>query len=116
MKLDDAAIEAAYERAVEVLSHDVCSMEDFRSIIRAYEAERLGLIYSEEYEEIVKFDADDKLYINGSSINPFDGSWRISGLMAFGQVSGQGPSREEAITAAITHGKRLEHDWLKSHA
>jgi len=111
MKLDDAAIEAAYERAVEVLSHDVCSKEDFYSIIVAYEAARLGLRYSEECEEIVASSEGDKLYINGSSITTPGGLWNITGLMAFGKVRGQGKSREQAIAAAIAHGAQLERDW-----
>jgi len=115
MKLDEKSIEAAYERAIEVLSYDVCSKEDFYSIIVAYEAARLGIRYSEECQEIIEEKDGDKLYVNGTSIDD-DGVWTVSGLMAFGKVRGRGEDKEKAIRSALDHGRQLEREWMKAYA
>lgn len=112
MKLDHQAVEAAYDRAVDVMGHDVPSRGEFVTIIKAYEAARLGFEINQDFQEIIGEQDGDQLYITGTSIDRVSKLWRIDGLMAFGKVHGSGWSREAAIGAAIAHGKKLESQHL----
>lgn len=113
MKIDKDALDAAYEVAVEVMSHDVCSKDELESIIKAYELSRLGISHSNEPEEIVECNGGDTLWVTGYSVE--DGKWKISGAMTFGEVQGKGLTKYEAVKSAIAHGKTLENNWLNSH-